>query len=194
MDIFRTRSLELSKILIEFEELASLPILSAAQSISEAFASGNKILICGNGGSAADAQHLAAEFVNTMSKDIQRPGLPAISLSSDSSIITSVANDIEFEQIFSRQVIAYGQKGDILIIFSTSGESKNCINALNVAKNIGLKTISFTGWESTISNTSNIAIKVPSVNTQHIQECHMLAYHVLVELIEKILYRDPLGK
>ena len=194
MDIFRTRSLELSKILIEFEELASLPILSAAQSISEAFASGNKILICGNGGSAADAQHLAAEFVNTMSKDIQRPGLPAISLSSDSSIITSVANDIEFEQIFSRQVIAYGQKGDILIIFSTSGESKNCINALNVAKNIGLKTISFTGWESTISNTSNIAIKVPSVNTQHIQECHMLAYHVLVELIEIILYRDPLGK
>lgn len=194
MDIFRTRSLELSKILIEFEELASLPILSAAQSISEAFASGNKILICGNGGSAADAQHLAAEFVNTMSKDIQRPGLPAISLSSDSSIITSVANDIEFEQIFSRQVIAYGQKGDILLIFSTSGESKNCINALNVAKNIGLKTISFTGSESTISNASNIAIKVPSVNTQHIQECHILAYHVLVELIEKILYKDPLGK
>lgn len=194
MEILKTRFTEIKAILPEFEEVSSRDIISAAQSIANAFEGGNKILICGNGGSASDAQHLAAEFVNTMSRDVERPGLPAISLSADSSIITSVANDADFDQIFSRQVEAYGQSNDVLIVFSTSGESKNCVYALGTARKKGLKTISFTGQESSISKAANIAIKVPSFNTQHIQECHVIAYHILVELVEKILYKGLLIK
>jgi len=194
MDVVRIRFAELKVILPEFEEISAFAITSAAQLIANTFKSGHKILICGNGGSAADAQHLAAEFVNSMSKDIERTGLPAISLSTDSSIITAVANDRDFSQIFSRQVEALGNRDDVLVIFSTSGESKNCINALRLAKNKGLKTILFTGRESSISKQASISIQVPTSNTQHIQEFHVIAYHIMVELVENILYKGLLIK
>jgi D-sedoheptulose 7-phosphate isomerase len=194
MDVVRIRFAELKDILPEFEEISAFAITSAAQLVANTFKSGHKILICGNGGSAADAQHLAAEFVNSMSKDIERTGLPAISLSADSSIITAVANDRDFSQIFSRQVEALGNRDDVLVIFSTSGESKNCINAFRLAKNKGLKTILFTGRESSISKQASISIQVPTSNTQHIQEFHVIAYHIMVELVENILYKGLLIK
>lgn len=194
MDVVRIRFAELKDILPEFEEISAFAITSAAQLIANTFKSGHKILICGNGGSAADAQHLAAEFVNSMSKDIERTGLPAISLSTDSSIITAVANDRDFSEIFSRQVEALGNRDDVLVIFSTSGESKNCINAFRLAKNKGLKTILFTGRESSISKQASISIQVPTSNTQHIQEFHVIAYHIMVELVENILYKGLLIK
>jgi D-sedoheptulose 7-phosphate isomerase len=194
MDVVRIRFAELKDILPEFEEISGFAITSAAQLVANTFKSGHKILICGNGGSAADAQHLAAEFVNSMSKDIERTGLPAISLSADSSIITAVANDRDFSQIFSRQVEALGNRDDVLVIFSTSGESKNCINAFRLAKNKGLKTILFTGRESSISKQASISIQVPTSNTQHIQEFHVIAYHIMVELVENILYKGLLIK
>lgn len=194
MDIVRIRFAELKDILPEFEEISAFAIASAAQLVANAFKSGHKILICGNGGSAADAQHLAAEFVNSMSKDIERTGLPAISLSADSSIITAVANDKDFSQIFSRQVEALGNRDDVLVIFSTSGESNNCINAFRLARNKGLKTILFTGRESSISKQASISIQVPTSNIQHIQEFHVIAYHIMVELVENILYKGLLIK
>jgi D-sedoheptulose 7-phosphate isomerase len=182
--------LELRSLLTEFESLASDAILNASLMIANAFKSGNKILICGNGGSAADSQNLAAEFVNVFSRDIKRPGLPAISLASDTSVLTAIANDGEFEQIFARQVEALGNSNDVLIVITTSGSSHNCVKALETAKYLGIKTISITRRGAYVTNISDLSIEVPSDNTQHIQACHIFAYHTFVELVEQILYKD----
>jgi D-sedoheptulose 7-phosphate isomerase len=156
--------------------------------IVSAFKNGNKILICGNGGSAADSQHFAAEFVNAFSRSIVRKGLPALALTTDSSVMTSIGNDFAFENIFSRQVQAYSKPGDILIVLTTSGFSVNCINAILEAKQTGVLCIAFTRTEAKVSELVDLAIEVPSKNTQHIQECHILAYHVITELVEKELF------
>jgi D-sedoheptulose 7-phosphate isomerase len=155
---------------------------------------GNKVLICGNGGSAADSQHFAAEFVNAFSRDLDRKALPAIALSTDSSILTSIANDFDFENIFSRQVAAYGKPGDVLVTLTTSGNSKNCVNAVQIAKTLQMTSIVFTKKSAYISSFADIAIEVPSQNTQHIQECHILAYHVITELVEDKLFREEANK
>jgi D-sedoheptulose 7-phosphate isomerase len=194
----------MSKISARFQELASLiprfelqannSILQAADSINRSFLAGNKLLICGNGGSAADSQHFAAEFVNAFSRDLDRKALPAQALSTDSSVLTSIANDFDFENVFSRQVAAYGKPGDVLVTLTTSGASRNCINAVEVAKALGLVTIVFTKKNAKISAMADIAIEVPSENTQHIQECHMLAYHVVTELVEDKMFREETNK
>ena len=183
---------ELSNLIPEFELQAARAISTAADVIALAFKNGKKVLICGNGGSAADSQHFAAEFVNVFSRDLERKALPALALSTDSSILTSIANDFQFENIFSRQVEAYGQPGDILITLTTSGSSKNCLAAINMAKSLGLTTIAFTRSRGQISSLAEISIEVPSENTQHIQECHMLAYHVITELVEDTLFRKAI--
>jgi D-sedoheptulose 7-phosphate isomerase len=188
MSLISNRIKELQVLLSDFDKSCADSILNISNLIVTTFKSGNKILICGNGGSAADAQHLAAEFVNSFSKGIKRPGLPAISLSTDTSVITAISNDNNFEQIFTRQVEALGKVGDALVVFTTSGLSKNCVNAINFAKKIGLKTILFTRSGAVITSISDLSIEVPSTNTQHIQECHILAYHIIVELVEKTLY------
>jgi len=180
---------ELVTLIPQFELQAKDSILRAAESIYSSFLAGNKILICGNGGSAADSQHFAAEFVNAFSRDLDRKALPAIALSTDSSILTSIANDFDFENIFSRQVAAYGKPGDVLVTLTTSGSSKNCISAVEMAKTLELTNIVFTKENAHISSAADIAIEVPSQNTQHIQECHMLAYHVITELVEDKLFR-----
>jgi D-sedoheptulose 7-phosphate isomerase len=180
---------ELVTLIPQFELQAKDSILRAADSIYSTFLAGNKILICGNGGSAADSQHFAAEFVNAFSRDLDRKALPAIALSTDSSILTSIANDFDFENIFSRQVAAYGKPGDVLVTLTTSGSSKNCISAVEMAKTLRLTNIVFTKENAHISSAADIAIEVPSQNTQHIQECHMLAYHVITELVEDKLFR-----
>jgi D-sedoheptulose 7-phosphate isomerase len=173
----------------KFKQHSSNAINTTADALVKAFKSGNKVLICGNGGSAADSQHFAAEFVNAFSRDLDRKALPAIALSTDTSILTSIANDFEFENIYSRQVEAYGVPGDVLIVLTTSGSSKNCLKAIDIANSTGLTTIAFTKEKGQVSSRSQISIEVPSQNTQHIQECHMLAYHVITELVEDALFR-----
>jgi len=181
---------ELVTLLPKFKLHAARAIEEAALLISNSFIKGNKILICGNGGSAADSQHFAAEFVNAFSKGINRKALPAIALSTDTSIITAIANDFTFDNVFSRQVEAYAIPGDVLVVFTTSGSSINCINAVTSAKVIGVTSIAFTQESAEISNLVDLCIEVPSVNTQHIQECHLLAYHVITELVEHNLFGD----
>ena len=180
---------ELTDLIPKFEQHSSSAINTTADALVKTFKSGNKVLICGNGGSAADSQHFAAEFVNAFSRDLDRRALPAIALSTDTSILTSIANDFEFENIYSRQVEAYGVPGDALIVLTTSGSSQNCLKAIDVANSMGLTTISFTKEKGQVSTRSQISIEVPSQNTQHIQECHMLAYHVITELVEDALFR-----
>jgi D-sedoheptulose 7-phosphate isomerase len=194
MSKLSARFQELVTLIPQFELQANESILKAADSIYRSFLSGNKILICGNGGSAADSQHFAAEFVNTFSRDLDRKALPAIALTTDSSILTSIANDFNFENIFSRQVAAYGKPGDVLVTLTTSGTSKNCLNAVQTAKTLQLTNVVFTKKSAHISSFADIAIEVPSQNTQHIQECHMLAYHVITELVEEKLFRGEASK
>ena len=190
MQTIEMRFNELVTLLPKFKLHAEKTIEEAALLISNAFKKGNKILICGNGGSAADSQHFAAEFVNAFSKEIKRKALPAIALSTDTSIITAIANDFTFDNVFSRQVEAYATPGDVLVVFTTSGSSINCINAVASAKVLGVTSIAFTQESAEISNLVDLCIEVPSVNTQHIQECHMLAYHVITELVENNLFGD----
>lgn len=183
---------ELTDLIPRFEAHASSAINATANILVAAFKGGKKVLICGNGGSAADSQHFAAEFVNAFSRDLDRKALPAISLTTDTSILTSIANDFEFENVYSRQVEAYGLPGDVLIVLTTSGSSKNCLKAIDIANSMGLTTITFTKEKGQVSTQAQISIEVPSQNTQHIQECHMLAYHVITELVEDALFRKAL--
>lgn len=185
-----SRFSELTSLLPKFQAHAGKAIEDAAGLIANAFREGNKILICGNGGSAADSQHLAAEFVNSFSKDIARKALPAIALSTDSSVITSIANDYTFDNVFSRQIEAYASNGDVLLVLTTSGSSINCSNAIDTARVLGLASIALTREHSVISDRVDISIEVPSNNTQHIQECHTLAYHLIAELVENLLFEN----
>jgi len=189
MSILEERFTELIDILPKFKHLSESRLELAATVIAETFLSGSKVLICGNGGSAADSQHLAAEFVGSFSKDIKRDGLPAIALTTDSSILTAISNDFAFEDIFSRQIEAYGAEGDSLIVFTTSGNSQNCLKAVRAAKGKNIRTIAFTKINAEITKLVDIAIEVPSSNTQHIQECHILSYHILSELVESELQK-----
>lgn len=192
MAILNRRFSELLELLPKFQENSASQIEAAASVITETFISGNKLLICGNGGSAADSQHFAAEFVNTFSKSINRRGLPAIALTTDTSILTAISNDSTFDNVFSRQVQSYGVEKDLLIAFTTSGNSMNCLNAVKMAKESGLQTIAFTRTQAEISTLVDIAIEVPSLNTQHIQECHILSYHIITELVEMKLFKERL--
>jgi D-sedoheptulose 7-phosphate isomerase len=181
---------DLIKIVGELQEIVAEKIIMAANQIVNTFESGGKLLICGNGGSAADSQHLATEFVSSFSKDIKRKSLPAISLSSDVAFLTAYSNDFNFTGVFERQVEALGSNIDTLIVFSTSGNSENCLKALEKAKLIGMRSIAFTGASGSIGTISDFVIEVPSTNTQHIQECHQICYHTLVELVENIMFRN----
>jgi D-sedoheptulose 7-phosphate isomerase len=155
----------------------------AADLIGESFRTGNKLLMCGNGGSAADASHFATELVVRFTKD--RRALPAICLASDSGILTAGGNDYGFDKIFARQVEAFGQPGDVLICFSTSGNSKNVLLALEEAKARKLKTIAFLGRDGgSTAGISDIDLLVKDNSTARIQEGHQLLIHVLCEIIE----------
>ena len=162
------------------------PALVAAQAMSEAVRSGRKLLVFGNGGSAADAQHLSAELVGRFQKE--RAALPAIALTVDSSILTSVANDYSFKQVFARQIEALGQPGDIAFGISTSGESPNVLAGLQTARARGLRTIALTGRDGgSIGPAAEIHVNVPDQNTARVQEVHMTLLHVMCEVIESDL-------
>ncbi|OHA10154.1 MAG: hypothetical protein A3A44_01430 [Candidatus Sungbacteria bacterium RIFCSPLOWO2_01_FULL_60_25] len=169
-------------------------ILRASRTIADSFRSGGKLLLCGNGGSAADCQHLAAEFTNVLTKDFDRPGLPAIALTTDTSFLTSYVNDSrQFGEIFARQVDAIGRKGDVLMGLSTSGSSANVIRAVEAAKAKGLATIALTGERGALAAIADIAIRVPSSSTQHIQEAHLAIEHAIADAVERLLYPERQG-
>ena len=151
--------------------------------VCDALNKGAKILLCGNGGSAADSQHIAAEFVGRFIKE--REGLPAVSLTTDTSILTAVGNDYGYNEVFRRQVEALGNKGDVLIGISTSGNSENVVRAFNQAKKQGLNVIALTGSkDSKMSETADIAIQVRDEMTARIQECHIMIGHLICEYVD----------
>ena len=161
-------------------------IIKCADMIAMNIASGHKILIFGNGGSAADAQHIAAEFINRF--QIERTPLPALALTTDTSVITSIGNDYHFDEIFAKQIKALGKKDDIAVGISTSGNSKNVIKAINTAKNMELLTIAITGNNGKLSECADLVFSVESGITARIQETHITLSHILCELVEKILF------
>ena len=217
-------------------ECCTTSIRVAADLIAESFRAGGKLMLCGNGGSAADCQHLAAEFTSRLSADFVRPGLPAIALTTDTSFLTAYANDFDFDGVFARQVQAIGKPGDVLIGISTSGRSRNVIRAFDVAKGMGVKTVALTGaserrgghrfeenWspsvganvsgariahEATLPGTLlpnedtdesgrmplrqfvDLAICVPSDNTQYIQEAHIAIEHIICHLVERAVFGE----
>ncbi|MFQ5922737.1 MAG: SIS domain-containing protein [Anaerolineales bacterium] len=165
-------------------------ILETARLITETFRSGGKLLLCGNGGSAADCQHIAAEFVNRLSTESKRPGLAAIALTTDTSFLTSFANDSSFEGVFERQVKVLGKPGDLLIGISTSGDSQNVIRALEAAEAADMRTVFLTGSNNRLVKMADITISVPSHNTQYIQEAHLSIEHIVCDLVERSLFGD----
>jgi D-sedoheptulose 7-phosphate isomerase len=166
-------------------------IAKAADLIAEVYLSGRKLLLCGNGGSAADCQHMAAEFVSRLSKDLDRRALPAIALTTDTSFLTAFSNDCGFEGIFERQVEALGNPGDLLIGISTSGNSPNVIRAVEAARKRNMGTIALTGNGGRLATMADIVIAVPSTDTQYIQEAHLAVEHIVCGLVEFVLFREP---
>lgn len=165
-------------------------MVNVVDALTAALKAGNKILIFGNGGSAADAQHIAAEFVNRFI--IERPPLPAIALTTDTSILTSIGNDYDFSEIFSKQVRALGQPGDIAWGISTSGNSPNVLKALELAKRMGLVTLAFTGRDGgPIAKMADLCLNVSSSSTARIQETHITAGHAICELVDIKLFQKP---
>lgn len=161
------------------------PIAAAAAVIGASLRAGGKLLLCGNGGSAANCQHLAAEFVNVLSREHRRPGMAAVALTTDTSLLTAVANDFGFEQVFARQVETLGRVGDVLLAISTSGSSPNVIAALRRARGLGMATILFTGGaETPVEGPSDVRVAVPASDVQHIQEAHLALGHALCALVE----------
>jgi D-sedoheptulose 7-phosphate isomerase len=158
--------------------------------VVETFKAGNKVLLFGNGGSAADAQHIAAEFVNRF--QIERPPLPAIALTTDTSILTSISNDYGYADSFAKQVKALGKEGDVAIGISTSGTAANVLKAVKVAQEMGLKTVSLTGGDGgDLAKLTDIALVVDSSVTARIQEVHITIGHVLCEMVDRLLFQQP---
>jgi D-sedoheptulose 7-phosphate isomerase len=171
--------------------LGSKDIVPAIAKVShiliDAFDQGNKVLLFGNGGSAADAQHIAAEFVGRFA--FERPALPALALSVNTSCVTAIGNDYGFDQVFSRQIEALGRPGDIAFGLSTSGNSQNVLNGLETAQKIGLQTIGLTGQTGgRLKSAVDLCICAPSDETPRIQECHILVGHVIAELVEEAMF------
>ena len=166
-------------------------ILRGADMLVSCITSGHKILIFGNGGSAADAQHIAAEFVNRF--QIERPPLAALALTTDTSIITSIGNDYDFDEIFSKQIRALGRKDDIAIGISTSGGSKNVIQAIHAAGKIGMVTIGLTGRGGALAQCADLVFSVKSDITARVQEAHIILGHILCDLVDRILFPEKFG-
>lgn len=162
-------------------------IAKAATIVVDSLSDGGKVLLCGNGGSAADSQHIAAELVGKLR--LQRRPMSAIALTTDTSIITAVGNDFEFDSIFKKQVEAHGNKNDVLIGISTSGNSTNVINAIEVARSLGLKIITLLGGNGgKLKEAGDSSIIIPSSDTQRIQEGHIAAGHLICDLVERELF------
>ena len=184
----------------EFKESAALklrcaealvdPIAKAAEIVVACFRAGNKLMLCGNGGSAADSQHIAAEFVNKFY--MPRPALPALALTTDTSNLTSIGNDTSYDEVFSRQIEALGKKGDVLIGITTSGNSPNILKAFAAAKKAGVRTIGLLGRDGgPAASACDHAIIVPDKTTSRIQEVHITVGHILCGIVDRELYGTP---
>lgn len=161
-------------------------IVDVANLIEAAFRQGNKVMLAGNGGSAADAQHIAAEFVSRFEFD--RPGLPSIALTTDTSMLTAIGNDYGYEQVFSRQLQANGRRGDVFIGISTSGNSKNVLRAVEACKEMGIVSVALCGAGGRLREACDHAIAVPSTHTPRIQEGHGLIGHIVCALVEEAVW------
>ena len=167
-------------------------VVAAARMLAKTLQGGGKILLFGNGGSAADAQHLAAEFVNRF--QIERPPLAALALTTDTSILTAIANDYDFREVFAKQVKALGRPGDVAWGLSTSGASANVAEALSAARELGLKTLALSGGDGgPVAAQADIALVVPSRHTPRIQEVHITIGHVLCDLVDFLLFPEKFG-
>ena len=190
----------LERITARFEESARLkremapmlaePILAAGRMMAGALATGGRVLACGNGGSAADAQHFAAELLNRF--ECERPPLAAIALTTDSSTLTSIANDYDYRQVFSKQVRALGRGGDVLLAISTSGNSPNVLAAIEAARAAGMRVVALTGRDGGSIGRSlsdgDIELRVAHPSTAHVQEVHILALHCICDAIDQIMF------
>lgn len=180
------KSIQVKQQLLEDQDLLER-VKSAVTTISEAFKNGNKVLFCGNGGSAADAQHLAAEFSGRFYKD--RPALEAEALHCNTSYLTAVANDYSYDVIYSRIVDGTGRRGDVIVGLSTSGNSGNIVKAFESAKAKGMTTIAFTGSTGGVmKEQSDILLNVPSFDTPRIQESHIMLGHIICQLVEENIF------
>ncbi|MCA3071866.1 MAG: phosphoheptose isomerase [Rhodocyclaceae bacterium] len=192
----------LERIAARFEESARLkrevapmlaePILAAGRAMAATLAAGGRVLACGNGGSAADAQHFAAELLNRF--ECERPPLAAIALTTDSSTLTSIANDYDYRQVFSKQVRALGRGGDVLLAISTSGNSPNVLAAIEAARAAGMRVVALTGRDGGSIGRSladgDIELRVPHPSTAHVQEIHILALHCVCDAIDQIMFPE----
>jgi D-sedoheptulose 7-phosphate isomerase len=189
---------ESASVKLRFAEEYASRIEAVAHRMAEALQQGGKVLFCGNGGSAADAQHLAAEMVNRFLRD--RDALAGIALTTDASVLTSIGNDTGFEQIFARQVEALSRPGDVVVGISTSGESPNVLRAMETARRLGCFTVALTGGTGgSLARTADEAFVIPSEETPRIQEAHITLGHALCALVEDLMFppgegsRSPAG-
>ncbi len=193
MPSFKTESLR--EILLKSAEVKRLtadvcsdPAMEAARMIAASLQAGGKLMLCGNGGSAGDSQHLAAEFVATLDHRRPRAGLAALALTTDTSFLTAYANDFGYEGVFSRQVETLGKAGDVLIGITTSGNSANVVAACLAAREMGVKTIAMTGeGGGKLADHADILLAVPSSVTMHVQESHIALGHVITLAVERLL-------
>jgi D-sedoheptulose 7-phosphate isomerase len=180
---------EAADTIARLTEVCLADVVEAARLLAAALRAGGKLLICGNGGSAADAQHLAAELVGTLTIDRRRPAIPALAITTDTSVLTAIANDFGAERLFARQVEAHGRPGDALIAISTSGRSANVLAAVEEGRARGLAIVTLTGaGGGKLAPMADVAISVPDDRTGHIQEAHLALEHLLALLIEHELH------
>ena len=163
-------------------------IVAAVDLVAASFRAGAKLMLCGNGGSAADCQHMAAELVSRLTMAYERPGLPALALTTDTSFLTAFTNDVNYEDVFARQIQALGKPGDVLLGISTSGNSGNVVRAVEQARSQGIHTIGLLGAGGALPALVDVAIRVPSSSTMLVQETHLAVEHVICELVERELY------
>ena len=180
---------ESSEVKLQMESACKAEILLAVQTLAEAYRNGKKLLLCGNGGSAADCQHIATELMIRLSHHIQRPALPAIALTTDTSNLTAGGNDIGFENVFARSIEGLGYEGDVLLAISTSGNSPNLIKAVEKAHEKKMFVVGLLGGNGgKLKDLVDLPIVIPSSNTQRIQEGHITVAHIVCELVEQELY------
>jgi D-sedoheptulose 7-phosphate isomerase len=186
---------ESADLKLRVAEVCTNQILRASEIIAARLCRGGKLLLCGNGGSAADSQHLASEFVNILTKKNSRPPMAAVALTTDTSVLTAWGNDFGFEHVFERQVLALGRPEDVLLVITTSGRSENVIRAVNAASKVGMATVGLLGQGGgTVTPLVDVAITVPSDDVQRIQESHITIGHILCDLVERMVFQpEPVG-
>lgn len=181
-----TQSIETMQKVLASDEIHNA-VIEAGQLTASAMKEGRKLMVCGNGGSAADAQHLVAEFVSRLT--IDRPALRALALTTDTSILTAIGNDYDYSNVFERQVEALGIPGDVLLAISTSGNSKNCVKALILAKRMGIHTVAYTGNNGgSMAPLADINVIIPSSTTMNIQESHLALEHIFCMVVERFFF------